>query len=329
MSKPVVSIIIPAYNSGRWLAETLESALAQTWRPLEIIVVNDGSTDDTASIAGRYTDRELPVKIISQNNLGLSGARNSGLRAAAGKFIQFLDADDLLSADKIQRQMELLEHAPSNTLALSRWGRFRTDVGAAHFKPSPLWRDFDSRSYLKLTCRRGGVAFPHSWLVPRTLIDEVGEFNEQIRVTEDVEFFSRVVLASSGIRFEAEGCCFYRCFHATTLSKLRNRMSSESLLLSAECVERNVLSKDSSAEMRRACADNYQNVIYKLPVHHQDLLNRAKERVTALGGSDVRPILGKRGRMLARLIGWRAVQWLRIRLWTRGIYLGKSEFISE
>ncbi len=327
MSDPLVSVIIPAYNVERWVAETLENAFTQTWRPIEIILVDDGSTDGTLQIARQYESRGL--KIVTQENRGLSGARNSGLKIATGEFVQFLDADDLLSADKIQRQIEMLQTSPPGTLALSRWGRFKLDVTQAHFRPSPLWRDFNPRDYLSLVCRLGGVAPVHNWLTPHHIILAAGPFNEEIRVTEDVEFFTRAVLTSAGIRFCQEGCCYYRSFHAKTLSKLRDQDASESLLRSAQLVESSILRADSSAEMRRACADNYQNVIYKLPVKHRSLIQKAEKKVAELGGSDVRPILGKRGRWLARIVGWRTVQWLRVRLWTWGIYLGKSELISE
>ena len=99
MSQPLVSILIPCYNSEKWLAETLESALAQTWQNKEIIVVDDGSTDSSLEIAKTFESNK--VKVLRQDNRGASAARNLGLTNAQGDFIQYLDADDLLSEDKI------------------------------------------------------------------------------------------------------------------------------------------------------------------------------------------------------------------------------------
>ncbi len=95
--KPLVSILIPCYNAEAWLAQTLESALAQTWSPTEIIVVDDGSKDRSLEIAKAFEPRG--VKVISQHNQGASAARNRAFQESQGDFIQYLDADDLLAPD--------------------------------------------------------------------------------------------------------------------------------------------------------------------------------------------------------------------------------------
>ncbi|HET7537953.1 MAG TPA: glycosyltransferase, partial [Candidatus Didemnitutus sp.] len=107
---PLVSIIIPCYNAERWLAATLESALAQTWSAKEIIFVNDGSTDRSLALARSFESRS--VRVIDQPNRGASAARNAGLRAAQGELFQFLDADDLLSRGKVAAQVALLAARP-------------------------------------------------------------------------------------------------------------------------------------------------------------------------------------------------------------------------
>src|SRR5690606_5350603 len=121
----LVSIIIPCYNAARWLPATLESALTQTWPATEIIVVDDGSSDDSLAIARGFAPRG--VKVISQTNRGASAARNRGLAEARGDFIQYLDADDLLSPRKIELQLARLASAPADAVATCRWGRFEQD----------------------------------------------------------------------------------------------------------------------------------------------------------------------------------------------------------
>src|ERR1700744_3644001 len=106
MSDPLVSIIIPVYNAGEFLEETILSALAQTWANKEIIIVDDGSTDNSLAIAKKHKAEN--VKVISQPTAGASAARNRGLDEAKGDCIQFLDADDIISADKIEGQMAVL-----------------------------------------------------------------------------------------------------------------------------------------------------------------------------------------------------------------------------
>src|SRR5438874_10844901 len=102
--KPLVSILIPAYNAEPWIANTIKSALDQTWSRTEIIVVDDGSRDQTLQVARQFASKN--VSVVTQENRGASAARNKALELCQGDYIQWLDADDLLSSDKIEGQME-------------------------------------------------------------------------------------------------------------------------------------------------------------------------------------------------------------------------------
>jgi glycosyltransferase involved in cell wall biosynthesis len=103
---PLVSVVIPAFNAERTLQETLESAAAQSWRAIEIIIVDDGSSDRTGEIARQFCSREPRARIVRQSNLGEAGARNKGIAEARGDWIAPLDADDLWHPEKIERQLE-------------------------------------------------------------------------------------------------------------------------------------------------------------------------------------------------------------------------------
>jgi glycosyltransferase involved in cell wall biosynthesis len=104
---PLVSILLPAYNAEPWIAETIRSALGQTWPRKEIIVVDDGSTDQTRSIVQGFVSKT--VSVVTQENQGVCAARNKAYELCQGDYIQWLDADDLLSPDNIGRQMEVAE----------------------------------------------------------------------------------------------------------------------------------------------------------------------------------------------------------------------------
>src|SRR5258706_8071724 len=105
--KPIVSILIPAYNAEPWIADTIKTALAQTWPRTEIIVVDDGSRDQTLSIARQFASKNISV--VTQENQGAAAARNCALALSQGEFIQWLDADDLLSPDKVAKQMAAVQ----------------------------------------------------------------------------------------------------------------------------------------------------------------------------------------------------------------------------
>ena len=125
---PLVSILIPAFNAERWIGDTIRSAIAQTWPRKEIIIVDDGSPDHTVDVARQFSSKE--VKVVTQENQGAAATRNHALSLSHGDYIQWLDADDLLSPDKIAKQIEAAGKSGSNrTLFSSEWGYFayRTD----------------------------------------------------------------------------------------------------------------------------------------------------------------------------------------------------------
>ena len=138
--KPLVSILIPAYNAGPWVADAIHSALRQSWPQREIIVVDDGSKDDTLAIAQRFAG--AGVTVVTQKNAGAAAARNAAFALSKGDYIQWLDADDLLADDKIARQMERVEKNPDKKILWSsEWGRFLYRPCRAHFESTPLCAD--------------------------------------------------------------------------------------------------------------------------------------------------------------------------------------------
>ena len=138
--RPLVSILIPAYNAEPWIADTIQSALAQTWPRKEIIVVDDGSDDRTISIANEFSSRG--VFVAFQKNRGEAAARNKALSFCSGDYIQWLDADDILAPDKISRQMEFAESCTNERICSSEWGHFLFWTRRAKFTRTALWGDF-------------------------------------------------------------------------------------------------------------------------------------------------------------------------------------------
>src|SRR5438552_18454960 len=113
----LVSILIPAYNAERWIADTIQSAMAQTWSRIEIIIVDDGSSDRTVAVSRRFESRR--VKVVTQPNMGSTAARNKALEFAQGSYVQWLDADDLLHPEKVARQMVAAAAAANQKLLIS------------------------------------------------------------------------------------------------------------------------------------------------------------------------------------------------------------------
>jgi len=305
--KPLVSILVPAFNAAPWIAATLESALAQTHHHREIIVVDDGSRDETLDIARSYQARG--VRVISQTNAGASAARNHAIRVARGELLQFLDADDLLSTRKIELQIDLLAKHPTGTLATCRWGRFDTDASAARCVDEAVFRDFSPLDFLLLHTSEAATMHPAAWLVPRAVAERVGPWDESLSLNDDGEYFARVVLASAGLAFvpSPEATSFYRTGLAGSLSRRRSPAAMASLFRSVEQVSAHLLAAENTPRVRRALADYWQRLCHELYPADPIGSRAAARQATDLGGSQLKPPMGKRARRLARLIGWRLV----------------------
>jgi glycosyltransferase involved in cell wall biosynthesis len=145
--KPLVSILIPAYNAEAWICDTLRSATAQTWERKEIIVVDDGSTDQTLAVARQFESKQL--RVATHKNQGAAATRNEAFSLSQGDYIQYLDADDLMAPDKIARQMDALGKFPNKrTLLSGSWGNFMYRYYRTKFIPSALWNDLSPLEWL-------------------------------------------------------------------------------------------------------------------------------------------------------------------------------------
>ncbi len=206
---PLVSILIPAYNSERWIAETIKSALNQTWPNKEIIIVDDGSRDQTLASARRFASKT--VAVISQENQGASAARNKALQLCQGDYIQWLDADDLLSPDKIQTQMEAAEKCESKLKLIScGWGDFLYRPMKARFVPTALWCDLDPLEWLLRKWEGNLHMQTATWLVSRELTSAAGPWDTRLLVDNDGEYFFRVIRSGDGVKFVPGVRVFYR-----------------------------------------------------------------------------------------------------------------------
>jgi glycosyltransferase involved in cell wall biosynthesis len=184
--------VIPAYNAAGWVARAVDSALAQTHSQCEILVVDDGSTDDTPALLAGYGNA---IRVLRQDNGGLSSARNTGIRAARGEFVAFLDADDYWLPDKLSRQVALLQ--ANDTLGFcSTHTQVETTVGDV----SDEWRcpRLEGPLLPLLFSHNAAVSGSgSSVMVRRRLFDRVGMFDTGLRSLEDIDMWMRLAAVSS------------------------------------------------------------------------------------------------------------------------------------
>jgi glycosyltransferase involved in cell wall biosynthesis len=307
---PLVSVIIPCYNAERWLAATLESALAQTWPRKEIILINDGSKDRSLAVARSF--ESLGVTVIDQPNRGASAARNHGLRVARGDYIQFLDADDLLAPGKIAAQVAALAAAPAGSIASGPWGTFTLDTARARFHPEPVWTNLTPLDWLVLSWSGGGMFPPLVWLTPRRIIDAAGPWNEDLSLDDDGEYFCRVLLQAATIRFVPGADSYYRAHSGPRVSASQGDRAARSSFLSIELKDRHALVREESPRMRRALASNYQRFAWEQLVDAPALATFALARMQAYS-PDLPPPDGPRlYRWASRVLGWPRARCLQL-----------------
>lgn len=214
----LVSIIIPCYGQARYLPEAIDSALEQTYPHVEIIVVNDGSPDDTREVAHRYEDK---IIYLEQANRGLAAARNGGITISKGAWLQFLDADDLLHRHKIEWQLEDLAQNGA------RVGYCCT----ANFEQSPagvlkevICPGQIEDMFLALASVWGFSPIPiHAVLTSREIFSKYGHFPEDMRANEDRLFFAKIAFAGERFHFTPIIGAFYRQ-HARSMKRDVKRM---------------------------------------------------------------------------------------------------------
>lgn len=217
-SAPLVSVVIPAYNAAKLVADTIEGVLAQTYPNVETVVVDDGSKDDTAAVLARFGEK---IRVVSKPNGGLASARNAGTRAARGAYVAMVDADDICTPDRIGLQVAFMEAHPELVLsstgfsAFDTTGRLDDDYGPSYYSmigeaPAGIASLYPQKERKRLapvggdaievvTYRgpiydalvRGNFVHPPTIFFRRPLFDQVGDFDTSLRFTSDWEWLVR------------------------------------------------------------------------------------------------------------------------------------------
>ncbi len=309
MTAPLVSVLIPCFNAAAYIGETLESVFRQTWPAIEIVVVDDGSTDHSVDEISRFQCSRL--RMISQQNRGQTTALNKCVAHSTGPFVQYLDADDLIAPDKIALQMRRLIDRP-NCVATAEWGRFWTNPGDTQFFAEPVWRDLEPLDWLALSRAEGlGMMLPALWLIPRALVDRTGPWRPDLTLNNDAEYFTRVLLNAEQVLFCEGARVYYRSGVAGSLSGLKSLAAWASQFKVIEMCECRVLARENSERMRRAFSLAWQHLAHGAYPYDSALAERAIARAQILHPVRIMPGGGLRFRWLSRIIGWRAARRLQ------------------
>jgi len=236
-TNPLVSVVVPTYNCAHYLAAALDSVLAQTYRPIEVIVVDDGSTDNTADVVCAYAE----VRYLYQPNQGAAVARNIGIAAAQGEFIAFLDADDVWQPDKLSIQVAYMLQHPSVGI---------TATNALHFlepgTPVPSWlrpdRDLGEKK----------SPIPSAMVVRKPVFSQIGMFSPDHVPSEDTEWLCRAKDDQISIVTLPEVLTLKR-FHGANISwEMASTFASRGLRILKESIARKSQQASSAKSLPRS-----------------------------------------------------------------------------
>jgi glycosyltransferase involved in cell wall biosynthesis/peptidoglycan/xylan/chitin deacetylase (PgdA/CDA1 family) len=305
--KPLVSILIPAFNAEEWIADTIRSAIAQTWEFKEIIVVDDGSTDQTLKIAKQFESEY--VRVVTQEQKGAAAARNKALSLSRGDYIQWLDADDLLAPDKVAWQMSTaLQCGNKRVLLSSAWGKFIYRHHRAEFTPTALWCDLSPLEWLIHKMEDNVFMQTASWLVSRELTEAAGPWDTRLLGDDDGEYFCRVLLASEHVRFVPEAKIYYRGpgLAFRSLSYIgQSARKLEAHWLSMRSHIRYLRLLGDSERVRKACVMYLQTSMVHFYPERLDIVKQAEEVAREIGGQLRTPNLSWKYSWIKIVFGWR------------------------
>lgn len=247
---------MPCYNAGNYVREAIESVLQQSYPYFELIIINDGSTDESDKIIRSFSDTRIIY--IQQKNLGQCAACNNGFKKSSGLFIKFFDADDILSEKVLEKQVSVL-NKNDNCIAYIQWTRFynndvtKKDSGPTQIKSNCLPMEYITwqRNTPMLQC---GI-----WLFPRQLIENNGLWDERLSLINDTEFITRKLLQVQELKYADECELLYRTnFNSGTLSQSLSKKSLDSALLSIDLMANYLLQKENSERVKILIVQSYQ-----------------------------------------------------------------------
>jgi glycosyltransferase involved in cell wall biosynthesis len=307
---PLVSVCIAVYNCGKYIKETLNCLCAQTYNNIEIIVVNDGSTDDTEKHANDIADKR--VKVITVKNGGAAKARNIAYNKAKGAYIIFFDADDYIKPEFITSQVKKI-HGRNDVVVLALWGRFYNDeINTFKLNDTPV----DAMTFTEwikfywYNC--SPMTNPGRIIIPAELIKKAGLWNESLNLNDDMEFYTRIFVHAEKIIFNHDAIFYYRS-GITGLSGKKDDGAYQALYNSMRLSIDTVLTNyHPEPFLLRSCANMWQSFIFEVYPFQKKYLELAQTEINKLTKPDYKFIAHGYTKYLVSIIGWRLTKRIKL-----------------
>jgi glycosyltransferase involved in cell wall biosynthesis len=302
----LISIVMPCYNASRYIGEAIDSVLGQKYRNFELIIVNDGSTDNSEYIIQGYSDPR--IRYFKQENKGQCAASNFGLSKACGTYIKFIDADDVMNPNHLYAQIIRLD-GRTDSLASCAWGRFYDDnPKSAVFIDELVWKDMLPLEWIKTALSQpSDMMGACLWLIPKMIIDKSGGWDESLSLNNDFEFSVRLILNSKNIFFTQEAKLYYR----SGINGLSQSKSKRAWLDAYKATKQgcdHLLKAENTLVMKQLCANRYQQWVFRIYPLYQDVIVLYQREIDELGGSKIRIEGGVLFLILSNLFGWKFVK---------------------
>lgn len=315
--KDRVSVIIPCFNGLKFIKDTLESVFIQSYPNLEVIVIDDGSTDGSYEY---LLSLDYENFIVKKNiGKGACAARNYGFELSTGNYIQYLDADDLISPDKIEKQILMSKIYGECYLYSCGHLRFQVNVNEQTWMPQAVDKNYeDPDLWLLDSWQDNGFGAVHNWLISKDLVELAGPWNENLVLNQDGEFMSRVILNSKGIQFCDGILAYYRSGLSGSISQNNKNSKGKafSLLESYILYKKSVVDSDKLVKLKKGLGHNFLTFIYQYYDYFPELVKKAKQEFYSLGYSKMWPVGGRKFKKVASVLGFETTIRLRALVYT-------------
>lgn len=299
-----VSIIIPNYNNAKYLNDCINSAINQGFEFIkEIIVIDDHSTDNSLDILKSFKKKHPTYFFWYLNpKKGVQSARNIGFEKSSGKYIQWLDSDDILGKNKIKNQLKVLETADQNSIAFCGWAKFNDNIKKTNITPCPTWKSYTKPTdWLIQSWLGGGMMQTACWLVPHHFCEQ-NTWDETIIKNQDGIYFFNIILKAKHLYFSKNSMVFYRLPSRNNISQKKNRKAIESVFSTYKAYH-HILNIQDDKLTRKALATNYTNLIAYIFPKYNDIQREAIKEIKMLGFNKFPLIGGKKFKIFQKLLG--------------------------
>jgi glycosyltransferase involved in cell wall biosynthesis len=266
----LVSIIIPCYNAEEFVSQAIAGALNQTFTNIELIIINDGSTDNSENEILSFRDSR--IRYFKQSNKGQAAVLNFGISEAKGNYIKFFDADDVMHPEHVEKMVKRLE-GNDHSIAFCEWGAFENaDFSSAKFSPLSNWKDMLPLDWLKIELKQYcDMLAGWRWLIPRILVEKAGGWDERLTLNNDFEFSIRLLLKADKMLFAEGAKMYYRWATPHAVSRKKTEKAFRDALLSTYLGCACLLDSENSEEIKTICRQRYEMWLTRIPEEYAEL----------------------------------------------------------